>query len=400
MANITYLSNQAGFPVDDNPGGDTPTGTVEWHDSLYYNFYYGWTSAAQTEYSWDQRGFNQLLNSNRLVFNRDFRFAGTSYYYTWAQRAYDVYNLDAEFEASQNAAILAPWTVHQPTTTAWAHQGHDKLIYGSGGTYGSNKAKILAVDVDTGLYFSSMTAAQIGAITGATAYEVEAYSYDKHVVSPDGTKIFAQMPTRVGSDLHQRFYQIDLNSAGEFTGLTLMSGVGRAALSSPNSLLGCTNNRVLMVTDSIGSSADYVFIRDIADLSLVSTVTLPGGLNFYQPNRGQAGTITKGNFIYFPSFVGTGRSAAQAIGLQLIKLNMTTGSIVGMWDISNPPIESGFTSVYEPTAEPENQGINGVAFTPDGTLYLSFSNDLENVGLAPWSSTSHIRNRIFRCTLS
>ena len=364
MANITYLSNQAGFPVDDNPGGDTPTGTVEWHDSLYYNYYNWWTSAAKTELSYSQIGFNQLLNSNRLVFNRDFSF----YVYTWAQRAYDVCNLDAGLISSQSLAIVAPWTMDQPYTTAWNHGGHDKLIYTASRTNGSNKAQILAVDVDTGLYFSSMTPTQIGAITGATAYEVYQHPSLHVVASPDGTKLFTGMATKLAGYLHQRFYQIDQNSGGEFTGLTLMSGVAAGSFGQ-NSLIGCTNNRVLMVKDNSGFAAQDVTIRDAADLSLVTTVTLSGGLKFFGTNRAMCGTITKGNFIYFPSFVGTSFEAASVIGLQLIKLNMTTGSVVGIWDISNPPIESGFTpSGGEVTAEPGNQMLDGMAFTPGGTL--------------------------------
>lgn len=401
MANITYLSNQAGFPVDDNPGGDTPVGTISWHDSFYYDYYVGYTSAPKDEYSFYQHGFKQLLNSNRLAFNRNFQFIASA---SSAQRAYDLFDLDGAFILSKTAAIVAPWTVDEPSATAWAHNGHDKLIYSSSRSPdGTNRAKILAVDVDTGLYFTSITPTQISAITGATTGEIENTTCYT-VVSPDGTHILTDMVNKVGGYVSKRFYRVDQNGLGEFTGLSVLTGVASApvVLTGSTHLLGCTNSRVLMTTQgsTSGGSGDTLTIRDIDDLSLISTVTLSGGSQFFGTAYEKA-TITKGNHIYFSCHSGTTTTAAYAVGPKLFKLNMNTGSIVGSWNIGSAPVQSGFTSTLEPGSVTQDTQLSGIGFTPGGTLYLSYYNDYQNMGLAAWGSpTYQHRNRIYRATLS
>lgn len=397
MANITYLSNQAGFPVDDNPGGDTPTGTVEWHDSLYYNYYQGFTSAALTDWAAGINGFRQLPNSNRLLFPYDFGFN----YRGYAQRAYDICDLDATYISSQTVAIVAPWTVHNPSATAWAHNSHDKLIYSANRLpSGTDRAKILAVDVDTGLYFTSITPTQISAITGATTNEIENTGC-LTVVSPDGTHILTDMINKDGGVVRKRFYRVDQNGAGEFTGLSVLTGVANGPVSQQNSthLLGCTNSRALMGLQ--GQSSDTLTIRDISDLSLISTVTLPGGAQFFGAAFEKA-TITKGNHIYFSCHSGTNSTAAYAVGPKLFKLNMNTGTIVGIWNIGSPPVQSGFTSGLQPgTLYPAGARLSGIGFTPGGTLYLSYYSDSQNLGAAPWGNNSILlRNRIYRATIS
>jgi hypothetical protein len=397
MANITYLSNQAGFPVDDNPGGDTPTGTVEWHDSLYYNYYQGYTSAALTDYATSLNGFLQLPNSNRLLFDYGFTFS----YRGYAQRAYDVRDLDATFISSQTVAIVAPWSIENDNTMAvpWAHEGHDKVIFvGQDFPYGSNKAKILAVDVDTGLYYSSLTFEQVSAATGATVSDLSSNHASEYLqVSPDGTKIITRMTTRVGSNVHERLYEVTQDASG-LTGLRLLTGTGATPWGTGSkNVVNCTNTRFLVEQwETFGGNG--MTIHDINDGTLISTVAPPAGKLWFGLSFPLA-SVVKGNFLYFVSTVGATGAAASAAGLQLFKLNMNTGIIVGTWDISSPPVQSGFTPGIEPSLT--DPYLFGMTFTPGGTLYLNYSGDTQNLGLAPWGSSSYLmRNRIFRCTLS
>lgn len=399
MANIIYISDTyVNVSTEVDPGGDNPTGTVEWLQPLFFDMPYGVSSPYRddgaTEFVMDRQ-------SEQLVWPR-----GTQYNSSSGMVLYSVTDLNSSVLATNFAgnalggfslSVRLQGSDLNPQNRLWRHGTAKRLLLPSWDRWrGSNPLAVASVDLDTGQLHSGLTDMQIinGLnITGGNG------NFTRPTLHPsqDGSKmIMALNPTGSFPYSYRRLAKVELDGADQFVGLSWLNEPADPITNFV--VLGASNNAIYTaVPQSFNNFATVIEKRDINTGEPLATIDPPTGqawTQFYNYSR----TLFTANSMYV--FFATGPASTSnpngRTGLAVHKISLTTNQVVKSWDLTGRPSTPGFTS-----STTDFSALAGTGFDKDGRLYLMYNNDYKDPYTAlPGTDGVQFKFRVYRVTLS
>lgn len=402
MSNVLLVSSGLGSSEpDDGTGGSNPTEQVTWLDPVFHEYLTG--PINPNSYGSEYATFRAL--GNRKVWFRYFDF----YFRTYDQVAYEITSSDGSNNESEQVAIIAPWTAsfNPATAQVWNSPTGSKLVFSTAhNDAGNNPAGLISVDPNTKMFHSSISRAQMMSATGNTSATAVLRNL-RVVISPDGQHIIMAIRTgSVGSGDPTRLYRVNIDVDGFFTGLTALA----SPISVESRMLAAASNTHIYQWEVVGGSTinqQFKIVKRNIFTGIIENEFLDPRLTFAQKNGintglGTSGAKIVGNHMYFTSEY----SDTTYKNAKIWKYKLSTDTLVGSWNITNPPPTPGFTPILGQPGESNqnNLSIYGIDIDTDMNVYIDYSGDQALLNSNYYNTSSNktalFKKRIFKLRLN